>query len=201
MEEEVVKKSGFGTTSLVLGIIGVCTSFLPIINNLSFVLGLIGAIFGIICLIKKASKGKAIAGVILCILAIVITINSQQALSESLDAVSKDLDKSLGNSTEEILQNDADVVIGEFSAKKGSYGLNETKLPVTVTNKTQETKSCSIQIEAVNADGTRITTDYVYANNLTAGQSQTFDIFTYVADENFNAMKNATFNIVEISMY
>ena len=66
MEEEVVKKSGFGTTSLVLGIIGVCTSFLPIINNLSFVLGLIGAIFGIICLIKKASKGKAIAGVILC---------------------------------------------------------------------------------------------------------------------------------------
>ena len=42
------KKSGFGTASLVLGIIGVCTSFIPIVNNVSFILGLIGAIFGII---------------------------------------------------------------------------------------------------------------------------------------------------------
>ena len=33
MEEN--KKSGLGTAGLVLGIIGVCTSFIPIINNLS----------------------------------------------------------------------------------------------------------------------------------------------------------------------
>lgn len=61
------KKSGFGTASLVLGIIGVCTSFIPIVNNVSFILGLIGAIFAIISLIKKASKGQAVAGIILCI--------------------------------------------------------------------------------------------------------------------------------------
>ena len=62
------KKSGFGTAGLVLGIIGICTSFIPIVNNLSFVLGLIGVILAIVSLIKKASKGQAIAGVILCIL-------------------------------------------------------------------------------------------------------------------------------------
>ena len=38
-------KSGFATAGLVLGIIGVCTSFIPIVNNLSFILALIGILF------------------------------------------------------------------------------------------------------------------------------------------------------------
>ena len=97
MEEK--KKSGFATAGLVLGIIGICTSFIPIVNNLSFVLGAIGVIFAIISLVKKASKGQAIAGVILCVLAIVITINSQKALSDSLNEVSADLNKATGAST------------------------------------------------------------------------------------------------------
>ena len=56
MEEK--KKSGFATAGLVLGIIGICTSIIPIINNLSFILGIIGAIFAIISLIKKQVKDK-----------------------------------------------------------------------------------------------------------------------------------------------
>ena len=194
------KKSGFATAALVLGIIGLCTSFIPIINNLSFFLCVIGIIFAIISLIKKASKSKAIISAILCILAIIITLSMQQSLSESLDAVSKDLDKATGNATEEILSNDADVVFGEFSSTEDEYGFIETELPVTVTNKTQETKSFSIQIEAINPDGSRITTDYIYANNLTAGQNQTFKAFEFVSSDDLEAIKNATFKIVEISM-
>jgi len=57
-EHSEKEKSGFGTASLVLGIIGICTSFIPIINNLSFVLGLMGLLF--ISSIKKASKGQTI---------------------------------------------------------------------------------------------------------------------------------------------
>ena len=34
-----------------------------------------------------------------------------------------------------------------------------------------------------------------------AGQSQSFDIFTYVSSDKLNAMQNATFKIVEASMY
>lgn len=83
MEENVEsvakKKSGFATAGLVLGIIGICTSFIPIINNLSFILGIIAIIFGVVSLIKKASKGMAIAGIIISILAIIITINAQKA--------------------------------------------------------------------------------------------------------------------------
>mgnify|MGYP004662055403 FL=1 len=199
MEEK--KKSGFATAGLVLGIIGICTSFIPIVNNVSFILGLIGIIFGIVSLIKKASKGQAIVGVILCILAIAITINSQQALSDSLNEVSSDLDKATGSSTEEILANDANVELGNFEVTKGSYGITNTKLTVKVTNKTSEKKSFSFHIEAVDDAGTRINEDYVYANNLAAGQSQNFDIFTLVSSDKIDTMKNATFKIIEASMY
>lgn len=199
MEEK--KKSGFATAGLVLGIIGICTSFIPILNNISFILGLIGILFGIVSLIKKASKGQAIAGIIICVLAMVITISSQQALSESLDTIGKNLDKATGNSTEEVLTNDVDVQIGEFEVSKGEYGIIDTQLVVKVTNKTSETKSFNIQIEAVNADGSKIISDYIYANSLNAGQSQDFKLFEYVESEKLDAMKNATFKIVEASMY
>ena len=193
-------KSGFATAGLVLGIIGICTSFIPIVNNISFILGLIGAIFGIIALIKKASKGQAIAGIILCILAIAITINSQKALSDSLNTWSQDIDKATGNSTEEVLKNDVDVQLGTFQVTKSTY-TTETVLKVNVKNKTNDTKSFSIQVEAVDANGSRIANDYVYANNLNAGQSQEFKIFEYVESDKVNLMKNATFKIVEASMY
>lgn len=193
-------KTGIGTASLVLGIIGICTSFIPIINNLSFVMGLLSVIFGIIAFVKKDSKGKVITSIILGILAIVITINSQKALSDSLDTISKELDKATGGSTEEILKNDVEVTLGNFEVVKGQYS-TDTKLVVTIKNKTSETKSFTIQIEAVDANGSRINQDYVYANNLTAGQSQDIEIFNYVTSDKLEAMKNATFKIVEASMY
>ena len=195
------KKSGFGTASLVLGIIGVCTSFIPIVNNVSFILGLIGAIFAIISLIKKASKGQAVAGIILCILAMVVTLSAQKALGDGLNEVSSNLDKATGSSTEEVLANDADVQLGSFEVIEGDYGFNDTKLTVKVTNKTNEKKSFSFHIEAVDSDGSRISEDYVYANDLGSGQSQNFDIFTLVTSDKIDMMKNATFKIVEASMY
>lgn len=202
MAENVeTRKSGLGTASLVLGIIGVCTSFIPIVNNLSFVLALIGVLLGIVSVIKKASKGQAIAGVIICVLAIVFTVNSQRALSDSLDTISKDIDKAIGNGTEEILVNDVDVTIGDLEVKKGSYGITDTKLNVKVTNKTTEKKSFSIHIEAVDSSGSRIDEDYVYANDLASGQSQNFEIFTYISLDKLDSMKKATFKIVEVSMY
>lgn len=199
MEEK--KKNGLATVGLVLGIIGVCTSFIPIINNIAFVLGLIGAIFGIIALTKKTNKGQAIAGIILCILAAVITINSQKALSNSLNEVSSTLDKATGSSTEEVLKNDVNVELGKFEAIKDSYGLTDTKLTVRVTNKTSEKKSFNLHIEAVDASGARINEDYVFANDLASGQSQSFDIFTLVTSDKIEAMQNATFKIVEASVY
>lgn len=200
MSHSETQKSSLCTAGLVLGIIGVCTSFIPIINNLSFVMGILAVIFGLVS-IKKASKGKMIATVILGILAIIITLSAQKTVSDSLDALSEDLDTASGENTEQVLANDVDVVLGNFEATTDEYGLSDTKLTVKVTNKTNETKSFSIQVEAVDANGSRINQDYVYANNLTAGQSQDFDIFQFVSSDQIEAMQNATFNIVEASAY
>lgn len=197
---EQTEKSSLCTAGLVLGIIGVCTSFVPIINNLSFIMGVLAVIFGLVS-IKKAGKGKMIATIVLGVLAIIITLNAQKTLSDSLDDISKNLDTATGKNTKQVLGTSVDVVLGNFEVTKKQYGINETKLPVKVTNKTNETKSFSIQIEAVSQDGTRIKTDYIYANNLTAGQSQEFKVFEYVQSEILEKMKNAKFNIVEVSMY
>lgn len=199
MEEK--KKSGLATAGLILGIIGICTSFIPIINNISFVLGLIGAIMGIIALIKKTGKNQAIAGIILCILAVIITVNSQKALTDTLNEVSTNLDKATGSSTEEVLKNDVNVELGKFEVTEDNYGLVNTKLTVKVTNKTGEKKSFNLHIEAVDVSGARIDEDYVYANGLASGQSQNFDIFAFVSSDKIDAMKNATFKIVEASVY
>ena len=195
------RKSGFATAALVLGIIGICLSFIPILNNAAFFLGILAVIFAFVSFAKKASKGKAIAGLILGILSVVITLSLQSSWAESLDKVSDDLDNAVGNNTEEILGNDVDVGIGNFEGSLGDYGLVDSKLTVTVTNLTDEIKSFNIQIEAVDASGSRIATDYVMANSLGAGQSQNFDIFTYVSSEDLEAMQSATFNVVEVSMY
>ncbi len=195
------RKSGFATAALVLGIIGICLSFIPILNNAAFFLGILAVIFAFVSFAKKASKGKAIAGLILGILSVVITLSLQSSWAESLDKVSDDLDNAVGNNTEEILGNDVDVSIGNFEGSLGDYGLVDSKLTVTVTNLTDEIKSFNIQIEAVDASGSRIATDYVMANSLGAGQSQNFDIFTYVSSEDLEAMQSATFNVVEVSMY
>ena len=49
--------------------------------------------------------------------------------------------------------------------------------------------------------GARIDDGYVYANDLTSGQTQEFKIFTYVSSDKVEEMKNATFKVVEVSMY
>ena len=190
---EGTKKSGFSTAGLVLLIIGVCTSFIPIINNLSFVMGILAIIFGVIAFAKKDSKGKVIAVIILGIIAVAVTINSQKELSDAIGTMT-------GDKTEEILANSVDVTLGNFEVDKGQY-TTDTKLTVKVTNKTSENKSFNIQVEAVNPDGSRIMNDYVYANNLNAGQTQNFDIFKLVSSDKIDAMKNATFKVVEVSMY
>ena len=200
MENSEKTKNGLCTAGLVLGIIGLCTSFIPIINNASFFMGIIAIIFGLLS-IKKASKGKMITTIAIGILAIVITLNTQKTVSDSLDALSDDIDTATGENTEQVLANDVDVEIGDFEVTTDEYGLTDTKLKVKVTNKTNETKSFDFQIEAVDVNGNRINQDYIYANNLTAGQSQEFEIFNFISSDEIETMQNATFKVVEASSY
>lgn len=199
MEEK--KKSSLATAGLVLGIIAICTSFIPIVNNASFFLGILSIIFGIISLIKKKSLGKAIAALVLGILSIVITLAMQDSFGKAIDEASKDLDKVTGNNTEEVLKNDADVSLGKFETKKDKYGLEDTKLTVTLTNKTSTTKTFSVKVEAKDSNGSRIETDDAYFDTVAAGQTVKEDIFNLVDSEKVKKLKKATFEIIEVSAY
>ena len=194
------KNNGFATIALVLSIIGICLSFIPVINNAAFFLGALAIIFGIIALVKKSNKTKPIIAIIIGILAVGVTLSLQSDWSKSLDKVSDDIDKATGNKTEDVLK-DVDVKIGNLEIKVSEYGLVDSKLPVKVTNKLTEKKSYNITIEAISADGSRIAEDYIYANDLAANQSQEFNLFEYISSDNVDAMKNATFRIIEASSY
>ena len=201
------KKSGLATAGLVLGIIGLCISFIPIMYYISFVLGALALIFGAIALAKKRSVGKSVAALVLGIIAVIFSIAMINAVDEAvdeLDASFSELDEELaymdGSKTDDILDKYLEVELGTFNVIENEY-FDETELSVTVKNKAEGKKSYSIEIEAVDANGNRLDTDYVYANDLASGQSQTFKIFTLVTSENIEAMKGATFRIIEVSMY
>ena len=200
-KEEKAKSNGMSKAGLILGIVAMCTCFIPIVNNASFVIGILAAIFGIIGLIKKQKKGKAIAGVVLGILSIIITISLQNSWSKAIDDISKDLDTLTGDNTEEVLKNNVDVAIGDFVATTDKYGLTDTKLQVNVTNKSSEQKSFSIEIEAVDTNGNRLDTDTIYISNLNPGQTQSKEAFTLVTSDKVNDLKSAKFNVVSVSMY
>ena len=95
------KKSGLATAGLVLGIIGICLSFIPIVNNAAFVLGVLALVFGIVPLCKKASVGKAVAALILGVLSVAITLVMQASLSNAIDDAFDELNNELSSLTGE----------------------------------------------------------------------------------------------------
>lgn len=199
-------KSIAAIVGLFLGIIALVLSAMPIINNFAFILGVVGLIFGIVGVVgtrdkKKSGKGMAVASVIIAALACVIVLASQAVYSAALDEAGAQLDKATGDATEEILGSEVDVTLGDLTMKKGSYGMVESSMPITVKNLTDESHSYQIQVEAVNASGDRITQDYAYMNDLAAGQSQTVKAFTYVSSDEYDAMKKATVKLVSVSQY
>ena len=195
---------GLSLTALILGIIAVFTSFIPILNNLSFFIAIIGGVLGIIALIKKQKKVMSIISIIIAVLAIVFTVWAQASLSKSIDEIFDDFDKEMedifADKTDEILKNELDVVLGEFVITEDEY-FTDTEMEVTLTNKSNERKSFSVQVDAIDAEGNRIEEDTAYANNLGPGQKVTDKIFNFVQEEKINQLRSAKFEIVEVSSY
>ena len=155
--------------------------------------------------------GKTLSALILGVLAIVITLACQISVSKAIDdavdemneavnGLSDDLSAMAGEKTDDILENNLDVAFGDFVVIEGDF-LDDTELKVILTNKGSETASFTVKIEATNSDGSRITTDNIYADSLKANQSQEFKAFTLVESDKYEALKNATFKVLEVSMY
>lgn len=209
------KTSVAAIIGLVFAILALLLSAVPIVNNFAFVLAIIGLICGVVALVgiskgKKSGKNLSIATIIISILAFAIVLITQQIYTDALDDVSKDLneaskdlndtiDRSSGEKTDDILGKDVDVELGKFSTKTDEYGIVTTQMTVDVSNKLDDKKSYSIQVEAVNKDGKRIVDDNIYANDLGAKQSQEFKIFQFVEESKLAAVKKADFKIVSVS--
>lgn len=200
--------SGLAVAGLVLGIVALATSFLPIINNISFFIALVGIVLSIIGIVgirkgKNSGMGMGVAGLVLSIVACVAVLSSQAfytaAIDSAVDEANQQLNKVTGDATEEILGTEVDVALGEFQISKDSYGFVTSKLPVTVTNLLDEKATFTVTVEAVDASGSRLDDYTVYVNDLGAGQTTTLDAFTYVTSDDYEAMKSASFNIVSVS--
>lgn len=105
-----------------------------------------------------------------------------------------------GNSTEEILENCADVTFGEFKIS-GDEIFPETSLEVTVKNKAEKQYTYIITIEAVDASGARIDTDMIFADRLNPGQEIHLTAFEFVDREKVEQFRNATFLVLDITKY
>lgn len=201
-------RSGFAIAALVLGIVAAATSFMPIINNASFFIALIGFILAIVAIAgirkgRNSGKGLAVAGLVLSIVAGLLVLGTQAfysaVLDEAVDQSTQQLNKMTGDATDDILGVDVEVTIGDYSISKDQYGLVKSDLPVTVTNLLKEPASFWINIEAVDANGSRINDDTVIVNDLGAGQSTKLEAFAFVSSDDYEAMKNASFNIISVS--
>jgi low affinity Fe/Cu permease len=82
--QKPAKFQGLAWTALITGIVGVVGSPMIFVNNLTALGAFVGVILGIIALFGTR-KLLAAGGVVLCILAVVLTVQAQQAATEKLD--------------------------------------------------------------------------------------------------------------------
>jgi hypothetical protein len=91
--------------------------------------------------------------------------------------------------------------IGKLLMSKDATGLQQTSLPVTVTNTGPLTHSFDITIAAYTKDGQRITMDTGTAANLRPGQTANLRVLEIVNDKLVAALKDARFQIEGVFTY
>lgn len=203
------RKSGLAIAGLIIAIFSLVMSWVPILNNVIFIFAIVSLVFGIIGLIsikkgKRVGQGLAIATIIISIVAGVMVLVTQSFYGKVIDDVGSSMGESFnemdGTNTDKLLESSVDVTLGKFTVKSDNYS-DDTKLAVTIKNKSSEKANFDVKIEAVDKDGTRVADDTVYVSDLKAGQSVSEKAFTFVESSKVKALKKATFKVLEVSKY
>jgi hypothetical protein len=211
-QDKTGRKSGLAIAGFIIAILAILGAWMPILNNVSFFFAVISLIFGIIGFVaikkgKRVGQGLAISTIILSVFTFVVVLATQSFYGKVADDVSNSVSESVNNfdgtNTDKLLESSVDVTLGEFVFNPGaeadfSYD-DTTELPVTIKNKAAEKSSYTVKIEAVGADGTRVAEDTVYVSDLNSGQSVAEKAFKYVEEGKLEALKTATFKILEVS--
>jgi hypothetical protein len=199
------RSNGLAIAALVLGIAACCFGLIPIVGLFAFPLAAVGLALGIFGIARasrgaRAGKTMAITGTVLCVLGLVFAVIGVVIFTRAFG----DRDSSPGQTaaapTKEIHADDLDVRFGQFVAD-GNPSIESGKLPVTLTNKGNDSASFRVHLEAVDVAGKRIDDDTAYVPNLAPGQSTTTYMFVLITSNKLSDMKGATFRIVEVSKY
>ena len=206
-KEKTERKSGIAISGFIIAILAILGSAIPILNNVSFFFAIVSLVLGVIGLIaikrnKRVGQGLAIATIILSVLTFVVVLVTQSFYGKVAEDVGNSVSESVndfdGTNTDKLLETSVDVTIGEFTTTNDGY-IDSTELPVTIKNKATEKASYTIKIEAVDADGARIADSTLYVTDLNSGQSMSVKAFTFVESDKIEALKAATFKILEVS--
>lgn len=183
---------------------------------LGFLLPLVGLILYFVYDDKRPKRAKsvgkgALVGVITRIVLTIIAVIASFVFTFSVfDAAmdgSADTIPFFGERIERMIesmekqaQENSDVSIGEFKVDT-TGGETATSLEITVMNKSDERSTIGVTIEAVDAHGTRLGTDYVLVERLNPGQSAKASAFELLNPSQIDDFKNASFEVMEITMY
>lgn len=178
-------KSAMAIAGFVLGCVALLTSFIPIVNNLSFVLALLGLIFAIVGLVgvvkgKKSGKGLAIAALAICVVSGAVVLATQSAYSAALDAANPSSTVSSSAQPAEDTSASSDFSVSDEQLNKDTYS---TTVTGTLTNNTGKDLSyVGVTYALYDKDGNLIDNAYANATSLKAGASWKFEAYVVTAD-------------------
>lgn len=188
MSEQQAPRSVAAIVALVLGVIALISSWVPIINNLSFIFALVGAVFAVVGLMgtlrgKKSGRGLAIASTVVNVAAVAIVLATQSAYSAAIDeAASGTVQTSDGASAAASATGEA--TSAEPADKYSIDGEELTgdayscKISGVYTNKAGKDLSyVQVSYNLFDADGNQIGTALANTNNLADGGTWKFEAF------------------------
>ena len=180
--------SGTAIAGLVLGILAAVSSWIPIVNNLSFVIAVIGLVLSIVGVVgtargKKAGKGLAIAALVVNLVAAGVVLATQSAMSAAIDDATSGV-----VSTEDVTTQPqgTDEPAGDASASdEPSYAIADEQMTgddysVTISgtftnNSDREVSYVQLTYRLLDADGNQLGTALANTNNLAAGATWKFE--------------------------
>lgn len=185
--EQAKGTSGMAIAGLVLGILAAVSSWIPIVNNLSFILGAIGLILSIVGVVgtvrgKRAGKGLAIAALVINLVACGIVLAMQSAMSAAIDDATSGM---VSTENVSVQPEDAAADAPAPTADDSAYAITDVQMTgddysVTISgtftnNSDAEVSYVQVSYRLLDAEGAQIGTAYANTNNLPAGGTWKFE--------------------------
>lgn len=188
MSEQQAPRSVAASVALVLGVIALISSWVPIINNLSFVFALVGVVFAVVGLVgtlrgKKSGRGLAIASTVVNVVAVAIVLATQSAYSAAIDEAASGTVQTSDETS--VAAPAAGETTSAESADKYSIDGEELtgdayscKISGVYTNKAgKDLNYVQVSYSLFDADGNQIGTALANTNNLADGGTWKFEAF------------------------